>query len=99
MLVEWSKFPECRCEWHFTINHLWNRTADSCAFTFRPDPSKICINIGLDYYIEYTLPEALVHIERRMKKLNKSANQLATASSKIKAHIKTVLEVSGQILE
>ena len=52
------------------------------------------MNIGLGYYVEYTLAEALVYIDKRMKSLNKAADKLAADSAKIKAHIKTVLEVN-----
>lgn len=60
---------------------------------FRPDPSKICVDIGLGYYVEYTLADALVYIEKKVKSLNKTADELAVESSKVKAQIKTVLEV------
>ncbi|XP_067930233.1 protein UXT homolog [Watersipora subatra] len=56
------------------------------------DPSRICICIGMGYYVEFTLAEALLHIARRRKSLNQAADKLAMESAKIKAHIKTVLE-------
>jgi len=51
------------------------------------------VNIGLGYYIQYTLPEAILHIDKRMDSLNAAADQLTVEAARIKAHIKTVLEV------
>lgn len=59
----------------------------------RKDPSKIYINVGLGYYVEFPLEEALVHIDRQTEKLNSAAETLAKESASIKAHIKLVLEV------
>ncbi|KAF6036407.1 UXT [Bugula neritina] len=41
---------------------------------------------------QYTLPEAILHIDKRMDSLNAAADQLTVEAARIKAHIKTVLE-------
>lgn len=57
-----------------------------------PDASKICICIGLNIYVEYSLPEALRFIERKIKLLTAASDQLTKSAAQIKAHIKLVLE-------
>jgi len=58
-----------------------------------PDPSKICVNIGLDVYIEMSLDEAVNFTEKKIAVLEKQAAQLSEDATKVKAHIKLVLEV------
>lgn len=59
----------------------------------RNDPSKIYISVGLGYYVEFALQDALTHVDKKTEKLNTAADSLAQESASIKAHIKLVLEV------
>ncbi|KAG8298193.1 hypothetical protein J6590_020862 [Homalodisca vitripennis] len=56
-----------------------------------PDTSKILIDIGLGYFVEYTLNEALIVIKRRINLLNRKVDILRDQSANTKAHIKLVL--------
>ena len=58
-----------------------------------PDCSRICVSAGLGFYIEMTLEEALKFIQKKTKLLNSVAENLTKDTSRIKAHIKLVLEV------
>lgn len=58
---------------------------------FVSDPSKILIDVGLGYYVEFTLSEALIVIKRRVDVLNQKVDILRNQSANTKAHIKLVL--------
>ena len=53
--------------------------------------------IGMGFYVEMTLEEALHFIDKKEKLLNQQLNQLSTESSKIKANIKLVLHTIAEI--
>ncbi|XP_014232965.1 protein UXT homolog [Trichogramma pretiosum] len=55
------------------------------------DASKIMLNVGLGYYVEFTLDEALVLIDVRIKIFNKQIENLKTEVAKTNAHIKCML--------
>lgn len=55
------------------------------------DMSKIYINIGCGHFVEFSLSEALLFIEKRLNLLNKTCEILKKRSSETKAHIKLVL--------
>ncbi|XP_075223286.1 uxt prefoldin-like subunit [Lycorma delicatula] len=55
------------------------------------DVSKICINVGCGHFVEFTLNEALLFIEKRLNLLNKMYTLLKKRSANTKAHIKLVL--------
>lgn len=55
------------------------------------DPSKICINVGLNHYVEFTLTEAVKVVEKRIGLLNEQLKILQEHSANTKAHIKLVL--------
>ncbi|XP_057330735.1 protein UXT homolog [Microplitis mediator] len=55
------------------------------------DASKIFIDVGLGYYIEFSLDEALVLINVRIKLLELQINNLRKEIAKTNAHIKLLL--------
>lgn len=55
------------------------------------DMSSILLELGLGYYLEFTLPDALKIIEARQKFLNSKLTSLRDQSANIKAHIKLSL--------
>lgn len=57
----------------------------------------IYINVGLNCIVELTLDEALKHIEKRVKIYNKQLESYIEHSSKIKAHIKIMLNFIDQL--
>ncbi|XP_074644728.1 protein UXT-like [Tubulanus polymorphus] len=57
-----------------------------------PDTSRIFVAVGFGFFVEFTLDEALKFIEKKTKHLNEEAEKMSKDSSKIKAHIKLVLE-------
>uniref|UniRef100_A0A6M2DPC9 Putative transcriptional regulator uxt n=1 Tax=Xenopsylla cheopis TaxID=163159 RepID=A0A6M2DPC9_XENCH len=61
------------------------------------DVSKVLINIGLDIYLEFTIPEALKFLDNRIKKLTEHTTKLRDKSAKTKAHIKLLLVYIGQM--
>lgn len=79
----------------FTVDFSRDVMMSAVVLIGRPDPSRIFINIGLGHHLEFSLPEALVYLDGRISSLNSVADQLAADASKIKAHIKLVLEVTG----
>jgi len=55
------------------------------------DPSKIYVSVGLGFFVELTLEEALKFIDKKDKELESEASKLTTDSCKLKANIKLVL--------
>ncbi|XP_020300428.1 protein UXT homolog [Pseudomyrmex gracilis] len=62
-----------------------------------PDASTILLNVGLGHYVEFTLEEALVVIDVRIKLLEKQIVNLRKAVAKTNAHIKLILLVIRDI--
>lgn len=56
-----------------------------------PDASTILLDIGLGHYVEFTLDEALVVINVRIKLLEQQIAHLRRAVAKTNAHIKLIL--------
>ena len=55
------------------------------------DPSKICISVGLGFFLEMTLDEALKYLDKKDADLGKDAKKLTSDCAKLKANIKLVL--------
>ena len=55
------------------------------------DPSKICISVGLGFFLEMTLDEALKYLDKKDADLGKDAEKLTSDCAKLKANIKLVL--------
>lgn len=56
-----------------------------------PDTSMINVAVGYGFYVQFTLDEALVFIEKKCVVLNNSAEKLSKEAAKIKANMKVVL--------
>jgi prefoldin alpha subunit len=56
------------------------------------DPTKIFIAIGYGFFLEMKFDEALRFIQKKVKLLNESADDLSQKACEIKAQIKFVLE-------
>ncbi|XP_061591682.1 protein UXT [Cololabis saira] len=56
------------------------------------DPSRIFVAVGFGFFVEMTHDEALRFIEKKTSQLTAFTEQLTKDSSKIKAHIRMVLE-------
>ncbi|NWR40312.1 UXT protein, partial [Tachuris rubrigastra] len=59
-----------------------------------PDPQRVFVALGYGFYAELTLPEALRHLERRSRLLQRLSDSLTRDGAKIRAHIRLVLEVT-----
>lgn len=59
------------------------------------DTSKILINVGLDHYIEFTLPEAIRFCEFKVRTLEKEIDLIREKSLEIRANIKLALVDMG----
>ncbi|XP_013417371.2 protein UXT-like [Lingula anatina] len=57
-----------------------------------PDASKIFVSVGFGFFVEFTLPEAIRFIDKKMSHLNEISAKLTHQASEIKGHIKLVLE-------
>ncbi|TPX63236.1 hypothetical protein SpCBS45565_g06774 [Spizellomyces sp. 'palustris'] len=64
-----------------------------------PDTSRIYVKVGAGYHVELTLDEAVAFIGEKEKSLLKAADKHTETASKIKAHIKLVLQAIQEILE
>eukprot|EP01130_Rhizamoeba_saxonica_P018651 TRINITY_DN9405_c0_g1_i1.p1 TRINITY_DN9405_c0_g1~~TRINITY_DN9405_c0_g1_i1.p1 ORF type:complete len:195 (-),score=34.22 TRINITY_DN9405_c0_g1_i1:16-600(-) len=64
-----------------------------------PDTSKVVVNVGLDFYFEFSLDEALVFIEQKEQLLNKKAEILTNKSMMIKSQIKMMLHMIHELME
>lgn len=59
---------------------------------FRPDPSRIYVNIGLGFHLELTLQEALTFIDKKLAILNDKVAESTKKSARIKGQIRFVYE-------
>jgi len=57
-----------------------------------PDPSRLFLEVGLGFFVELTLDEALKVIERKTRALEGRATALTQDACKVKANIKLTLE-------
>lgn len=57
-----------------------------------PDTSRIFVNVGLGFYVELTLQEALGFIDKKLELLNVKLSESSNKSAKIKGQIKFVYE-------
>ncbi|CAG2121793.1 unnamed protein product [Medioppia subpectinata] len=62
------------------------------------DPHKVFLMIGMGFYLELTLEEAILAIDKREALLNEELKQLSIQSSRIKANIKLIMETIQQII-
>ena len=56
-----------------------------------PDPTKIFVSVGLGFFVELTLDEALKFISKKDGELGKEADKLTANCAKLKANIKLVI--------
>ena len=56
-----------------------------------PDPTKIFVSVGLGFFVELTLDEALEFIRKKDGELGKEADKLTADCAKLKANIKLVI--------
>lgn len=63
----------------------------------RPDTSRIYVNIGLGFYVELTLQEALEFVDKKLGILNTRLEESTQKSSKIKGQIKFVYEAIKEL--
>ncbi|KAL9659587.1 hypothetical protein QQ045_024394 [Rhodiola kirilowii] len=63
-----------------------------------PDTSRIFVDVGLGFYVEFTLSEALKFISTREEKLAKEIEDYTQLIASIKARIKLVLEGIRELL-
>ena len=59
--------------------------------TVIPDCSRVFVMVGFGYYVEMTLHEAEIFIDKKIKILNQKSQRCSKDSEKIKAHIKLVM--------
>lgn len=57
-----------------------------------PDTSRIYVNVGLGFFLELTLQEALGFIDKKLELLNVKLSESTKKSAKIKGQIKFVFE-------
>ena len=55
------------------------------------DPTKICVSVGLGFFLELSLDEALQFLTKKDAALSKEAEKLTDDCSQLKANMKLVL--------
>ncbi|KAF9417835.1 hypothetical protein BGZ94_009855 [Podila epigama] len=63
-----------------------------------PDTQYIYVSVGFGFYTQLTLDEALTFISKKETQLNKKAEVYTQKASKIRAHIKLVLEAMAEVM-
>ena len=63
------------------------------------DASKILLHVGLDHYVQFTLDEALVVIDVRIKLIEMQIENLRKQVAMTNAHIKLILLGIGELQE
>lgn len=62
-----------------------------------PNSDMIYLDVGLNHFVQLKLEEALIFIEKRVELYNQTLETLVESSSKIKAHIKLILNLVDQL--
>lgn len=62
-----------------------------------PDASKVFVEVGLGFFVEFTLNEAHRVIETKLKLLNQDCEKLTEEATQINAKIKIALEALNEI--
>lgn len=57
-----------------------------------PDPSRVFVAVGLGFFVEFTIQEALVFIDKKIALLTETSQKLTEQATQIRARIKVVLE-------
>uniref|UniRef100_T2M3E0 Protein UXT n=1 Tax=Hydra vulgaris TaxID=6087 RepID=T2M3E0_HYDVU len=57
-----------------------------------PDTSFVYVSVGYGYFVQMTLEEAIIFINKKMKILTEKSDRFVKDSAKIKAHIRLVME-------
>ncbi|XP_054043488.1 protein UXT [Rissa tridactyla] len=57
-----------------------------------PCPQRVFVALGYGFFAELTVPEALRHLDRRSRLLDRLSQSLTRDGAKIRAHIRLVLE-------
>eukprot|EP01125_Pyxidicula_operculata_P007953 TRINITY_DN2681_c1_g1_i8.p1 TRINITY_DN2681_c1_g1~~TRINITY_DN2681_c1_g1_i8.p1 ORF type:complete len:151 (-),score=12.14 TRINITY_DN2681_c1_g1_i8:18-470(-) len=63
-----------------------------------PDASRIIIEVGLGFYVEYALDEALAFLDMKEEQLNSKADKFTEASLAIKAQMNIMLHLLTQLM-
>ncbi|XP_041348779.1 protein UXT-like [Gigantopelta aegis] len=82
-------------ETNLSNSELKTKTDIGCNFYIQakvPDPSHIFVAVGLGVFVDFTLDEALLFINKKTARLTESTDSLTKKIAQIKAHIKLVLE-------
>lgn len=82
-------------ETDYTKEELKTKVDLGCNFYVQakvPDTSRIYVNIGFGFFVEFTHEEALKFIKKKTDSLNEKAENLTKDAVTVKAHIKIVLE-------
>lgn len=64
---------------------------------FRPDTSRIYVNVGLGLYVELTLSESKKVAEKKVSELNEKLEDSSKRSVKLKGQIKFVVEALKEL--
>jgi prefoldin alpha subunit len=62
-------------------------------------PDKVIVNVGLNYYVEFTIPEAISYIDAKEKYLQKLGDVHTDKAAEIKAQIKFVLNAIDELIQ
>ncbi|KAL6075864.1 Prefoldin subunit-domain-containing protein [Balamuthia mandrillaris] len=81
------------------LKTMTNLGSDFFVQTRVPDCSKVCVNVGLGFHVEYTLDEALAFIDAREKDLNEEAQALTRRCDAINERIRLMYQGIAQLLE
>lgn len=57
-----------------------------------PDASRVCVAVGLGFFVEFTLSEALGFIDKKVTQLTEKGKELSWQASEIDARIHLVME-------
>lgn len=62
-----------------------------------PDPTRVCVAVGFGVFVEFTRPEALQFIEKKVADLNRKAEELTGQACQVKARIRIVVEALREL--
>ena len=62
-----------------------------------PDPSRVCVAVGLGFHVEAPLAEAIEIAERRREALRAKADACVDEAAQVRAHLRFVAQAIGEL--
>lgn len=69
------------------------------AVSLSPDPTRLFLDVGLNFHVELSVPEALAWIDLKLPSLDRKLSHHTKQSSMIQSKIKIVYEGIAEVMQ